>query len=204
MKSKNAVLRQVTAGHSRDSRTVRERRKAPSTSSSVLECRSSRHHPGRVNTREAGSQVDQAHPARVKRPDQVLRQPSRVVVALLLRWLALAVAFAITAWLLNGMDVSGGFGTYLWLALLFGLINAIIGTLLRLLTLPLMVVTLGLFAVVINAFLLELLNWITDSFTIDHFFWTAIWGAIILSVVSVILDALLGAAWGRRRTPAPA
>jgi putative membrane protein len=125
-------------------------------------------------------------------------------VALLLRWLALAAAFAITAWLLNGMDVSGGFGTYLWLALLFGLINSVIGTLLRLLSLPLMVVTLGLFAVVINAFLLELLNWITDSFTIDHFFWTAIWGAIILSVVSVALDALLGVAWERRRAPAPA
>ena len=127
-----------------------------------------------------------------------------MVVALLLRWLALAVAFAITVWLLDGMDVSGGFGTYLWLALLFGLLNAIIGTLLRLLTLPLMVVTLGLFAVVINAFLLELLNWITSSFSIDDFFWTAIWGAIILSVVSVILDALLGAAWGRRRAEAPA
>jgi putative membrane protein len=141
----------------------------------------------------------------VTRRDPATRDGHPVLVALLLRWLALAVAFAITAWLLNGMDVSGGFGTYLWLALLFGLINSIIGTLLRLLTLPLMVVTLGLFAVVINAFLLELLNWITDSFTIDHFFWTAIWGAIILSVVSVILDALLGAAWGRRRrAPAPA
>jgi putative membrane protein len=128
-----------------------------------------------------------------------------MLVALLLRWLALAAAFGVTAWLLNGMDVSGGFGTYLWLALLFGLINSVIGTLLRLLTLPVMVVTLGLFAVVINAFLLELLNWISDSFTIDHFFWTAIWGAIILSVVSVVLDALLGAAWERRRrTPAPA
>jgi len=127
-----------------------------------------------------------------------------MVVALLLRWLALAVAFAITAWLLNGMDVSGGLGTYLWLALLFGLLNSVIGTLLRLLTLPLMVVTLGLFAIVINALLLELLDWITSSFTIDHFFWTAIWGAIILSVVSVALDALLGAAWGRRRAAAPA
>jgi putative membrane protein len=128
-----------------------------------------------------------------------------MLVALLLRWIALAVAFAITVWLLNGMDVSGGFGTYLWLALLFGLLNSVIGTLLRLVTLPLMVVTLGLFAVVINAFLLKLLDWITSSFTIDHFFWTAIWGAIILSVVSVALDALLGAAWGRRRrAPAPA
>ena len=127
-----------------------------------------------------------------------------VVVALLIRWLVFAAAFAITAWLLNGMDVSGGFGTYLWLALLFGIINSIVGTLLRLLTLPLMVLTLGLFSLVINAFLLQLLDWISDSFTIDHFFWTAIWGAIILSIVAVVLDLLVGAAFGRRHSPAVA
>jgi putative membrane protein len=127
-----------------------------------------------------------------------------VIVALLIRWLAFAAAFAVTAWLLDGMDVSGGFGTYLWLALLFGIVNAIIGTILRLLSLPLMVITLGLFSIVINAFLLKILDWITDRFTIDHFFWTAIWGAIILAVVSVVLDLLLGAAWGRRRRAAVA
>ena len=127
-----------------------------------------------------------------------------MIVALLIRWVVFAVAFAITAWLLNGMDVSGGFGTYLWLALLFGIINSIVGTILRLLTLPLMVVTLGLFALVINAFLLQLLDWISDHFTIDHFFWTAIWGAIILAIVSVLLDLLVGATFARRRRPAVA
>jgi putative membrane protein len=127
-----------------------------------------------------------------------------VLVALLLRWLVFAVAFAVTAWLLDGMDVSGGFGTYLWLALLFGVVNAIVGTILRLLTLPLMVITLGLFAVVINAFLLQILDWISGHFTIDHFFWTAIWGAIILAIVSVVLDLLVGATYGRRHRPAVA
>lgn len=120
-------------------------------------------------------------------------------VSLLIRWLALAAAFAITAWLLSGMDVAGGFGTYLWLALLFGVINAVIGTILRLVTLPLRVITLGLFSIVINAFLLKILDWISDRFTIDHFFWTAIWGAIILALVSVGLDFLLGAAFVRNR-----
>jgi putative membrane protein len=127
-----------------------------------------------------------------------------VLVTLLLRWLVFAVAFAVTAWLLDGMDVSGGFGTYLWLALLFGVVNAIVGTILRLLTLPLMVITLGLFAVVINAFLLQVLDWISGHFTIDHFFWTAIWGAIILAIVSVVLDLLVGATYGRRHRPAVA
>jgi putative membrane protein len=127
-----------------------------------------------------------------------------MIVALLIRWLVFAAAFAVTAWILDGMDVSGGFGTYLWLALLFGIVNTIIGTVLRLLSLPLMVITLGLFSIVINAFLLKILDWITDRFTIDHFFWTAIWGAIILAIVSVVLDLLLGAAWGRRRRAAVA
>jgi putative membrane protein len=121
-----------------------------------------------------------------------------MLVSLLIRWLALAAAFAITAWLLPGMDVSGGFGTYLWLALLFGVINAVIGTILRLITIPLRVITLGLFSIVINAFLLKILDWVSDRFTIDHFFWTAIWGAIILSVVGVVLDFLLGAAFARK------
>ena len=127
-----------------------------------------------------------------------------MVAALLIRWLVLAAAFGVTAWLLDGMDVSGGFGTYLWLALLFGLINSIIGTLLRLLTLPLVVLTLGLFSILINAFLLEILDWISDHFSIDHFFWTAIWGAIILAIVSVVLDFLVGATFRRRHTPAVA
>jgi putative membrane protein len=126
------------------------------------------------------------------------RQPSCMLVSLLVRWLALAAAFALTAWLLSGMDVSGGFGTYLWLALLFGVINAVIGTILRLITLPLRVLTLGLFSIVINAFLLKILDWISDRFTIDNFFWTAIWGAIILAIVTVALDLLLGAAFRRR------
>jgi putative membrane protein len=127
-----------------------------------------------------------------------------MVAALLIRWLVLAAAFGVTAWLLDGMDVAGGFGTYLWLALLFGLINSIIGTLLRLLTLPLVVLTLGLFSILINAFLLEILDWISDHFSIDHFFWTAIWGAIILSIVSVVLDFLVGATFRRGHTPAVA
>jgi putative membrane protein len=126
----------------------------------------------------------------------------RMIVALLIRWLVYAAAFAVTAWLLNGIDVSGGFGTYLWLALLFGIVNSIIGTILRLLSLPLLVITLGLFSIVINAFLLQVLDWISDHFTIDHFFWTAIWGAIILAIVAVVLDVLLGVAFANRRHPA--
>jgi putative membrane protein len=110
---------------------------------------------------------------------------------LLIRWAVLAGAFAVTTWLLSGIEVSGGFWGYLWVSALFGIVNAIIGTVLRILTLPLTIVTLGLFSLVVNALMLELTDAITSHLTIDEFFWTAIWAAIILSIVSVILDLIV-------------
>ena len=112
--------------------------------------------------------------------------------SLLISWLLLAVAFAVTAWILSGLTVNGGVWGYIWVSALFGIVNAVIGTILRLLTLPLIILTLGLFAVIINAALLELTDWLTHYLTIDSFFWTAIWAAIILSIISVILDLTVG------------
>lgn len=124
-----------------------------------------------------------------------------MLLTLLIRWVILAFAFAITSWLLSGMDVSGGFWAYLWIAALFGIVNAVLGTLLRLLTLPLMIVTLGLFSIVVNAAMLEVIDAISSHLTIDDFFWTAIWAAIILALVAVILDLIVEAAF-RRQQPA--
>lgn len=125
-----------------------------------------------------------------------------VLVFLLIRWAVLAVAFAVTAWLLSGMEVSGGFWAYLWVSALFGIVNAFIGTILRILTLPLTLLTLGLFAIVINALMLELTDALTSHLTIDDFFWTAIWGAIILAIVSVLLDYLVRTVLAPKPTPA--
>ncbi len=110
---------------------------------------------------------------------------------LLIRWALLAGTFAITAWLLSGMDVSGGVWGYIWVSALFGIVNVFIGTILRILTFPLLILTLGLFSVIVNAILLEITDWLTDNLTIDEFFWTSIWAAIIIAVVSVILDLAL-------------
>lgn len=114
--------------------------------------------------------------------------------SLLISWVLMAVAFAITAWLLSGMDISGGLGAYLWIALLFGVINAIIGTFLRIITFPLTVLTLGLFSIIVNAVLLDITDGISDDLTIDHFWWTAIWAALILSFVSVCLNLVVNVA----------
>ncbi len=124
-----------------------------------------------------------------------------MLLTLLIRWVVLAFAFAITSWLLSGMNVSGGFWAYLWIAALFGIVNAVLGTLLRLLTLPLMIITLGLFSIVINAAMLEVIDAISSHLTIDDFFWTAIWAAIIIALVAVILDLIVESAF-RRQQPA--
>ena len=113
--------------------------------------------------------------------------------SLLVRWIVVAIAFAITAGLLDGMDLSGGVTGALWIALVFGIVNAVIGTVLRILTLPLTVITLGLFSIIVNAFLLVIVDAISDDLTIDSFFWTAIWAAIILSFAGVIVDVLIRA-----------
>jgi putative membrane protein len=116
-----------------------------------------------------------------------------MVRSFLMYLVVVAAAFAITSWLLSGMSVSGGVFAYLWIALLFGIINAILGTILRILTLPLTVLTLGLFSIIVNAVLLQITDALSSHLTIDHFFWTAIWAAIILSVVTVILELTAGA-----------
>jgi putative membrane protein len=125
-------------------------------------------------------------------------------MTILLRWVVLAVAFGVTSWLLGGMEVSGGFGAYLWVSLIFGIVNAIVGTFIRLLTLPLTLITLGLFSLVINAFLLEITDALTDHLSIDDFFWTAIWAAVILAVVSVVLEVLVRMLLVRRADARPA
>jgi putative membrane protein len=118
---------------------------------------------------------------------------------LLVRWVVIAVAFAITSWLLSGMEVSGGVWGYLWVSALFGIVNVLIGTILRILTLPLTLITLGLFAIVVNAFLLQITDWITDNLTIDEFWWTAIWAAIILAIVTVVLEFIVSRLAAERR-----
>lgn len=110
-----------------------------------------------------------------------------MLVRFLIGWALLAVAFGITSWLLSGMEVSGGVWGYIWVSALFGIVNAVLGTILRLFTLPLILLTFGLFAVLINALLLQITDALTSHLTIDEFFWTAIWAAIILSLISFVL-----------------
>ena len=102
---------------------------------------------------------------------------------LLVRWGALALSFWVATALIPGIDVFGGFATYLWVALLFGLLNATLGSLLKLLTLPAVILTLGLFLVVVNASILMLVSRWSDKLEINNF-WSAIFAAIVISLVT--------------------
>jgi len=85
--------------------------------------------------------------------------------------------------------------TFLALGLIFGLVNAVIKPIVVLLSLPFYVVTLGLFAFLVNAFMLQLTEWISEvtplTFYIDRFFWDAIMAAIVITFVSMILNLIL-------------
>ncbi|TFV77713.1 phage holin family protein [Blastococcus sp. CT_GayMR20] len=109
-----------------------------------------------------------------------------------------AAFFVLTKYdVLDGLNVQenpdgplGIYGTYLWIGLVFGVVNAVVGPILRLLSLPFVLLTLGLFLIVINAALLALTAGITDRLTIDGF-GTAIIGGLILAVVGWVADQLL-------------
>jgi putative membrane protein len=106
---------------------------------------------------------------------------------LLVRWGALALSFWVATAVIPGIDVKGGLTTYLWVALLFGLLNATLGSLLKLLTLPAVILTLGLFLVVVNASMLMLVARWSDKLDVNNF-WSAIFAAIIISVITRLVS----------------
>jgi len=108
----------------------------------------------------------------------------------LLRWFVLTVAILTACWLLDGIRVNGIFPALLAAALL-GILNAVFRPILILLTLPVNILTLGLFTFVINALMLMIVSAVIPGFDIQGF-WTAVVGALIISVVSGILNLFIG------------
>jgi putative membrane protein len=108
-----------------------------------------------------------------------------------------AVALGITAWIVPGITVEGQTGIFavLVMAVVFGFVNAFIRPLLKLLSCPLIILTLGLFILVVNAISFLLSSWIAQNVFGARFivegFWPAFWGAIVVSIVSFLLSLLL-------------
>jgi putative membrane protein len=107
-----------------------------------------------------------------------------------------AIALYLAVWILPGLDLTGGVMSLLWVALIFGIVNALLGPLLKFLSCGLIVLTLGLFTLVINTFLFWLTSVISQSFGLglvisDPVWWNAFLGALVVSIVSFIMSMIL-------------
>jgi putative membrane protein len=110
---------------------------------------------------------------------------------ILSRLLIIAAAVWIVAAVVPGVDVNGGFVSYLVIAVIFAIVNVLVRPILLLFSLPLLVLTLGLFLLVINAALLGLTALLTDRLSIDGFF-AALVAALLISLVTWVGDNALG------------
>ncbi len=114
--------------------------------------------------------------------------------SLLVHWLMNAAALWLAAWLLPGLDFSGTVVQLLLVAAVFGIVNSLVRPILTILTCPLIVITLGLFTLVINALMLLLTGALSArwglGFTVSGF-WAAFWGGLVVGLVSVVISLLL-------------
>jgi putative membrane protein len=116
---------------------------------------------------------------------------------LIIRWLIISLSLFVANWLLPGIRVEGkAWVVYAIVAIVFGLVNAVIRPILKFLSCPLIMLTLGLFTLVINGIMLWLasyisVKWLDVGFYVDGFV-TAFLGALIVSIVSVVLSIFVG------------
>ena len=114
----------------------------------------------------------------------------------ILRWAINAIALYLAVLILPGIDLRSDLVSILWLALIFGLVNALFRPLIQILTCPLIILTLGLFTLVINTFLFWLTSIIGQAFGFglainDPVWWNAFLGGLVVSIVSVVMTLIL-------------
>jgi putative membrane protein len=110
-------------------------------------------------------------------------------MGLLVRWLVLTAAIVITSYLISGIEVSGFFSAFFAAAIL-GILNIFFRPILFILTLPINLLTFGLFTFVINALLLKMASGVISGFQV-HGFWSAVLGALVISVVNWLLTSFI-------------
>jgi putative membrane protein len=110
-------------------------------------------------------------------------------MGILLRWFMLTAAILLAPYLVNGIEVQGFWSAFLAAAIL-GILNAFFRPILVILTLPLNILTLGLFTFVINAFLLKMVSGVISGFEV-HGFWPALVGSVVISIVSWVLSSFV-------------
>lgn len=111
------------------------------------------------------------------------------MLEMLIQWVLFALALLFTAWIVPGISLAG-FAAAMWAAVVIGLVNIFIRPILLILTLPINILTLGLFTFVINALMLWLVSKLVPGFSIDGFL-SALLGSIIISVLSIFINRLV-------------
>lgn len=109
----------------------------------------------------------------------------------LLRWAINAAGLYAAIWIVPGINFFGDWTGILWIALIFGLLNALVRPLLKFLTCPLIILTLGLFTIVVNTLMLMLTSSVGQSFGLAFMvdgFWSALLGSLVISLVSIVLS----------------
>lgn len=109
---------------------------------------------------------------------------------ILLRWIIMAAAVLIAAYLIPGVRIASFF-TALWVALFLGIVNVLLRPILILITLPINILTLRLFTFVINAALILLASYFVKGFQVAGFWWALAYG-IVLSIVHYLLNLIVG------------
>ena len=107
---------------------------------------------------------------------------------ILVRWAVLAFSMWIATLIVPGITIHGGVGTYLWVALLFGLINSIFGSIIKVLTFPVSIVTFGLFLFVVNAAMLSLTARWSEKLDVTGF-WSALFASLIISAITTLFKS---------------
>lgn len=107
---------------------------------------------------------------------------------LLVRWAVLAFSMWVATLVVPGITVNGGVRTYLWVALLFGLINSVFGSIIKVLTFPVSIVTFGLFLFVVNAAMLSLTARWSEKLEVTGF-WSALFASLIISVITTLFKS---------------
>jgi putative membrane protein len=113
-----------------------------------------------------------------------------LLMRVLVNWLVIAAAVWVAAAIVPGIEVRGGFGTLLWVSLLLGLVNAVLGPVLWFVAMPLSVLTVGLSALVVNGVLLAVTAGLSDNLDVGGFGGTVL-GALLISGVTTLLELVL-------------
>jgi putative membrane protein len=111
-------------------------------------------------------------------------------VRFVIRVLVNAAALWVADKIVDGIELSGDIWQILLIALVFGIVNAILKPILKLLSLPVLIITLGLFAIIINTALLAITAGLMENLTIVGF-WSAVLGSLVISVVGAVLNAII-------------